>query len=198
MLEFSVKKDSLDRFQAAVLAYDTRVKLYFSKELETKLAKDLNETVKKTIREDWYGRPPSSNYGLSGGRLRGPGEDSVTLISSFKSRIKKTSNSLRVEAYSNRVYAGIHAEGGIIRPSGKYLAIPLARAMAWPSFDIEKARIIQYATSTKGPAVLIRRAKIRPKPIGSPKNYLELSSERMLLIAGPSICLLYTSDAADE
>jgi hypothetical protein len=179
MLKITVNKGPVQDMARVLVSYEKGVRFSFNRDLPKQLSEDLIKTVRQTIKEEWYDKSPSSAYGLSGGRLRGPSEDNVTLLESFKSRVSSSGRTLKVEAYSTRPYAGIHATGGTIRPSGKYLAIPLQRAMAWPNFDVMKARIIQHGKSAQGPVVLIKSATIKPKPIGSSKNYLQLASDRM-------------------
>lgn len=144
------------------------IKVQFNDEIPQRLSILLKKSVQDTIQKDWTGQAPSSGYGLSTGKL----------AKSWRSETRRSPGRITIKASSTLPYAGIHATGGTI--TGKpFLAIPLARAeQYWGTIDLKKALVVYGPPH--GPAVLIRKAKINPKPIGSSLNYLELSARRFL------------------
>ena len=178
MITVSIKRDSVNSFRKVLLEYEKSTRFSLRRVVPEQLANNLNNAVRQTLREDWYGKGPSSGYGLSGGRLRGAGEDNITLERSFQSSFRVEGNTVVISSKSDRPYAAIHATGDTILPSKQFLAIPLPRAMAYFGSIDKKARVMQYVASVGGPALLVKKVTIKPKPIGSSKNYLELAAER--------------------
>jgi hypothetical protein len=140
------------------------------KTLPKALSESLVSTVGETIRKDWLDQSPSSGYGLSTGNLE----------KSWKGATFRAGNTLSIVAYTMNRYAGVHVTGRVIN-GNPILVIPMENALKYWGSELDALVDSGVVGLLKNPmAIVVQRVTLKPKPINSSKNYLELAAERFL------------------
>ena len=155
-------------FEKVFKSFADNLAVSYNEDLPNELSKNLVGSVRETIQRDWLAQ--------TGLNLPSEGE---SLVASWRGSTSREEGKVTVRAYTNNTYAGVHLTGAVI--TGDPLAIPMENAIAYWGDKLEgMIEDKAVGVGTNPPAIFVRRVTIKPKPLGSAKNYLELAAERFL------------------